>query len=152
MRVELQATPQEVMRAVEALQNFGRAEKVPDRILHCLALALEECGSNIVTHALGRDARKKFTVTLELQGNRMLVELRDAGPEFDLTAFNAPAVAAADEDVCGGWGIQIVRRHTDAICYRREGNENVLLLIKHLNEPSTAEMKSYRNETTEQEK
>lgn len=151
MRMELQATPQEVMRAVEALRDFGLAKQVPDRILHCLALALEECGANIVTHALGRDARKKFSVALELQGGRMLVELRDPGPQFDLTAFNPP-LAPADEDACGGWGIQLVRRHTDAIRYRREGNENVLLLIKDLHEPSTAEMKSHRDETTEKEK
>src|SRR6478752_4467728 len=60
MKMELHATPQEVMRAVEALQEFGRAEQVPDKILHGLALALEECGCNIITHALGRDSRKKF--------------------------------------------------------------------------------------------
>lgn len=132
MRMELQATPQEVMRAVEALQEFGRAEKVPDRILHGLALALEECGCNIVTHALGNDSRKKFRLAVERQTSRILIELRDRGPEFDLTGFSRPPAPAADDDLCGGWGIQIVRRYTDAIRYRREGDENVLLLIKHL--------------------
>jgi anti-sigma regulatory factor (Ser/Thr protein kinase) len=149
--MELQATPQEVMRAVEALREFGRAEQVPDRVLHGLAVALEECGCNIITHALGRDARKRFRVAVERQAGRILIELRDDGPEFDLTGFNAP-VPAPEEDVCGGWGIQIVRRYTDAIRYRREGNENVLLLIKNLDEPSTAEIKSERDETTQQEK
>jgi len=61
-----------------------------------------------------------------------LIELRDRGPEFDLTGFRRPATPAADDDLCGGWGIQIVRRYTDTIRYRREGDENVLLLIKHL--------------------
>jgi anti-sigma regulatory factor (Ser/Thr protein kinase) len=150
--MELHATPQEVMRAVEALQEFGRAEQVPDKILHGLALALEECGCNIITHALGRNGRQKFCVTMEHQPGRILIELRDGGPEFDFTGFNPPARPPNDEDVCGGWGIQIVRRYTDAIRYRREGNENVLLLIKHLDEPSTAEMKSHRDETTQQEK
>src|SRR3954454_18720776 len=139
MRMELQATPQEVMRAVEALREFGRAEQVPDVILHGLALALEECGCNIITHALGRDRRKRFRVAVERQAGRILIELRDGGPEFDLTGFTPTAAPAPDDDVCGGWGIQIVRRYTDAIRYRREGNENVLLLIKHLDEPSTAE-------------
>jgi len=139
--MELQATAQEVMRAVEALQEFGRAEQVPDRIMHGLALALEECGCNIVTHALGKDARKKFRVGVERQTGRILIELRDCGPEFDLTGFSRPSAPAADDDAPGGWGIQIVRRYTDAIRYRREGDENVLLLIKHLDEPSTAEIK-----------
>src|SRR5690348_16665426 len=123
MRLELQATPQEVMRAVEALQEFGRAQHVPDRILHGLALALEECGSNIVTHALGKDAQKRFHVAVERQGSRILIELRDAGPEFDFTLFNKRLEPAVDEDLPGGWGIQIVRRYTDSIRYRREANE-----------------------------
>jgi sigma-B regulation protein RsbU (phosphoserine phosphatase) len=151
MRLELEATPQEVMRAVEALQDFGHAEQVPERVLHGLALALEECGCNIITHALGRDARKKFQVAVERQVGRILIELRDSGPEFDLTGFNVPA-PAPDDDVCGGWGIQLVRRYTDAIRYRREGNENVLLLIKKFDEPSTAEIKSERDETIQKEK
>jgi anti-sigma regulatory factor (Ser/Thr protein kinase) len=141
MKMELQATPQEVMRAVEALQEFGRAQQVPDKILHGLALALEECGCNIVTHALGRDGRQKFRLAVERNASQIVIELRDRGPEFDLTGFNKPSTPAGDEDLPGGWGIQIVRRYTDAIRYRREGNENVLLLIKHLDEPSTAEMK-----------
>jgi anti-sigma regulatory factor (Ser/Thr protein kinase) len=141
MKMELQATPQEVMRAVEALQEFGRAQRVPDKILHGLALALEECGCNIVTHALGRDARQKFRLAVERNASQILIELRDRGPEFDLTGFSKPCIPAGDDDLPGGWGIQIVRRYTDAIRYRREGNENVLLLIKHLDEPSTSEMK-----------
>jgi anti-sigma regulatory factor (Ser/Thr protein kinase) len=141
MRMELQATPQEVMRAVEALREFGRAQQVPDRILYGLALALEECGSNIVTHALGKDAGKKFRVAMERRAGRIQIELRDAGPEFDCTLFSNPNAPSSDDDPPGGWGIQIVRRYTDSIRYRREANENVLLLIKHLDEPSTTEVK-----------
>jgi anti-sigma regulatory factor (Ser/Thr protein kinase) len=140
MKMELQATPQEVMRAVEALQAFGRAQAVPDRIVHGLALALEECGCNIVRHALKKDSSRTFHVSVERKAAEILVELRDDGPEFDLTGFSKPSSPAQDEDLPGGWGIQIVRRYTDSIRYRREGNENVLLLIKYFNEPSTAEM------------
>ena len=58
MTLELHATPEEVMRAVEALQEFGREKQIPDKELFGLALALEECGSNIVNHALRRDPRR----------------------------------------------------------------------------------------------
>ena len=37
------------MRAVEALQEFGEARQIPAKILFGLTLALEECGSNIVS-------------------------------------------------------------------------------------------------------
>ena len=41
MTLELHATPEEVMRAVEALQEFGHERQIPDKALFGLALALE---------------------------------------------------------------------------------------------------------------
>ena len=50
------------MRAVEALQAFGAAWQVAAKTLFGLTVALEECGSNIVNHALQHDA----SITLRL--------------------------------------------------------------------------------------
>jgi anti-sigma regulatory factor (Ser/Thr protein kinase) len=95
-----------------------------------LALALEECASNVVNHALQRDARKTFSVKFQHSRNSLVIELRDAGPEFD------PAAVIVDktdkDDLPGGWGIQLVRRYTDRIQYKRQGGENVLRLTKKL--------------------
>src|SRR5436190_20782426 len=112
MRMELPATPENVMRAVEALQAFAREQKMPEKAIHGLALALEECGSNIVNHALKADAQKTFRIAIERKGDQILIELRDDGPEFDCTDFEKPKSPAPDEDLPGGWGIQIVRRYT----------------------------------------
>jgi serine/threonine-protein kinase RsbW len=133
MILELKATPEEVMRAVEALQAFGQERQIGEKELFGLALAMEECGSNIVNHALRRDARQTFRVTIEHTGAAVTLELRDRGPEFDPT--RAPAIkrdAADDDRPPGGWGIQLVRRFMDEIRYRREAGENVLLLTKRL--------------------
>lgn len=133
MTLELHATPEEVMRAVEALQTFGQARQVAERTLFGLALALEECGSNIVNHALRRDARETFRVTFELSGGTMVIELRDRGPEFDPTRSPVREPMADDDDQPpGGWGIQLVRRYADEINYAREGGENVLRLTKRM--------------------
>jgi len=133
MTLELHATPEEVMRAVEALQKFGRARQVPDKALFGLALALEECGSNIVNHALGRDARQKFQVVIEHSGTEVTIELRDRGPEFDPTQVRVLETAAGDDDrPPGGWGIQLVRHYMDEIHYARDAGENVLRLTKRL--------------------
>jgi len=133
MTLELHATPEEVMRAVETLQEFGQARQVPDKAIFGLALALEECGSNIVNHAYQRDARKTFRVTLEHTGSAMVIELRDRGPEFDPTLAPVIEKEAEDDDrPPGGWGIQLARRYTDEMRYAREGEENILRLTKRL--------------------
>ena len=137
--LDLHATPAEVMRAVEAMQEFAAGRGVPEKLLFGLALALEECGSNIVNHALHRDAQKKFHVVLEHTAAAFMIELRDTGPEFDPTAAAPSKPQAEDDDLPGGWGIGLVRRYIDEISYRREAGTNVLRLRKLLVPESRAE-------------
>jgi len=132
MTLELHATPEEVMRAVEALQEYAHAQGVPEKAVFGLALALEECGSNIVNHALKRDATRTFRVAFERVGDSFLIELRDLGPGFDPTATTDRKPLADDDDLPGGWGIHLVRRYMDEISYQREAQENVLRLTKCL--------------------
>jgi len=137
MTLELHATPEEVMRAVEALQAFGEERQVPTKILFGLTVALEECGANIVNHALQRDASRKFRVTFDYTGNELIIELRDRGPEFDPTLAPVREPSLEDDDrPPGGWGIQLVRRYTDEQLYERTADaENVLRLTKRLDLP-----------------
>jgi serine/threonine-protein kinase RsbW len=130
MTLALRATPEEVMRSVEELQKFGRRHGIEETDLFASLLALEECGSNIVNHALRRDARQMFKVRVEYDGQNLTLELRDSGPEFDPTIVrNLPA---AEDDRAGGWGLELMRRSMDEVRYRREGNENILRLTKVL--------------------
>ncbi len=139
MTLELHATPEEVMRAVETMQEFAQAQGVPEKLIFGLTLALEECGSNIVNHALQRDARQLFQVAIEHTGDAFVIELRDHGPAFDPTAVAGRNAQADPDDVPGGWGIELVRRYMDEIQYRRDGDRNVLRLTKRLGSKSFAE-------------
>jgi anti-sigma regulatory factor (Ser/Thr protein kinase) len=132
MNLELHATPEEVMRAVEAVQEFARTHGVPEKMIFGLALVLEECGSNVVNHALQRDAQKTFRVAAEKRGDAFVIELRDDGPAFDPTAARPRKSQQEDDDLPGGWGIELVRRNMDEIRYVREGGENVLRLTKQI--------------------
>jgi len=131
VKLELHATPEEVMRAVDTLRDFARAQCVSEKTVFDLALALEECASNIVNHAFKRDASQKFSVTFDCNGSEMFVELRDSGPCFDPTRVECKAPANED-DPPGGWGIQLVHYYMDALQYTRDGSENVLRLTKRL--------------------
>jgi len=147
MTMELHATPQEVMRAVETLQEFARAQGLPEKTIFGLALTLEECGSNIVSHALQQDARQKFQVVIEHNDDSFVIELRDRGPAFDPTQTAERKSQADDDDLPGGWGIQLVRRYTDEVRYTREGGENVLRLMKRLGEADSLSQFADKNQT-----
>ncbi len=133
MILELHAAPGEVMRAVDALQEFCRGLGVTEQTLSSLSLALEESGSNVVNHSLRRDSRQTFHVAFSVDGNAIVIELRDRGPEFDPTQVPfADGTVAEDDHGVGGWGIRLLRRSVDKISYVRDGNENVLRLTKRL--------------------
>ncbi|HVQ32157.1 MAG TPA: SpoIIE family protein phosphatase [Vicinamibacteria bacterium] len=131
--LELQATPADVMRAVEAVRVFGRERQVDEGTLFGLALALEECGTNIVTHACGGRAHERFRVAFERTAATLEIEVRDCGPAFDPTQSVARELPTTDEDrPPGGWGLQLVRHYLDEVRYSREGDENVLRLVKRV--------------------
>lgn len=136
MTLELNGTPQEVMRAVEALEAYGEAEEIPPKIVFGLTLALEECGSNIVNHALRRDPERSFSVTFSHMDDEVIIELRDSGIAFDPT-LSPPGDGIADDDAPpGGWGIFLVRKYTDEMRYSHENGENILQLIKKVPGPA----------------
>ena len=121
------------MRAVEALQLFGEARQVPAKTLFGLTLALEECASNIVNHALARDPCRTFQVSFQHSDDELRIVLLDDGPPFDPTAAPVQEATAPDDDgPPGGWGILLVRRYTDAMHYSRADNTNRLILTKIL--------------------
>ena len=133
MTLELHATPQEVMRAVEALREFGETHRVPERTLFGLMLALEESASNIVNHSLKRDPARRFHVAINHTGVAVVLELRDPGAAFDPTqAQPASSNASQEERPAGGWGLELVRHYMDEVEYTRSGQENFLRLTKLL--------------------
>jgi len=139
MKLELHATPQEVMRAVETLEKFALENGVPEKAVFGLTLALEECGANIVNHALKGDAQQTFQVVIEMEGEVLVIELHDRGPEFDPTAAAEREMQAEDDDLPGGWGIQLVRRYVDEVRYKRVAGENVLRLTKRIGSSTSRE-------------
>jgi sigma-B regulation protein RsbU (phosphoserine phosphatase) len=133
VQLRLRPTADEVMRSVAQLEAFGREHRVDEKSLHGLALALEECASNIVRHAGLDEAREFIEVELQRNDEGLAIELRDTGPSFDPTAAitreRAPGESLRDD---GGWGIELARHYTDEISYRRAGGGNVLRLSKRL--------------------
>jgi anti-sigma regulatory factor (Ser/Thr protein kinase) len=133
LTLELQATPEEVMRAVYALRSFGREHGIEEKALFGPALALEECGANIVHYACRDRASERFRVSFAYGAGALSIELRDQGPAFDPTSAAARSLVGPDGDrPSGGWGIHLVRQYMDEIRYAREGGENVLRMSKRL--------------------
>lgn len=116
------------MRAVESLRDFTKDLNLSEAEAFRLSLCLEECGCNIVNHALKKQSQQTFEVDLSRTSTHVVIELRDHGPEFDPTKATAVCESVEDDRPPGGWGLQLVRRYMDEISYSRQGNQNVLTL------------------------
>jgi sigma-B regulation protein RsbU (phosphoserine phosphatase) len=131
--LELHATPEEVMRGVESLEAFCQQHHVPDAPVFALKIALEETSSNIVNHAYGKDARQKYTLAIELLGDRIVMETRDRGRAFNPLTAPLPSLNVDCEGLpIGGVGIYLAHHYLDDLRYTREGEENVLRMTKLL--------------------
>lgn len=100
-------------------------------------LALEEAIVNILSHAF--DVQKgKVELTFHQTSNKIEFELKDRGK-----AFNPLEHEQKIQDVPlekrkeGGLGILLMRAYLDDVHYRRQGEFNILTLIKKINPSSS---------------
>ena len=133
MEIILKNKPEEKRRMLSALGDFVCARQVPPPVVQAADLALEEHLTNVMSYAY-EDARDHdIIVRLEANDADFVIEVEDDGKPFDPT--EAPKVDTSlplDKKPIGGLGIHLIRRAMDEMRYTRQGNRNVLRMIKRL--------------------
>jgi anti-sigma regulatory factor (Ser/Thr protein kinase) len=119
------ATPEAVGRSVAWVRETAAAAELPAaRSLH-LELAVEESVANVVRHAYaGRPG--EFRIRLAGDLGIVHVEIEDAGIPFDPTGEKGSTAVRQEERRAGGHGLDLIRRVTSRLSYRRENGLNRL--------------------------
>lgn len=120
----------ELTPALDWLEATLRAAGVAAAVVGELRLIAEESVSNVIRHGYADSARHAIEVTVEIGGGEILLELRDDGLPFNPLAVPAPGPRAPSTERAGGWGVHLLQRLVDRADYRREGDANVLRLVK----------------------
>ena len=115
---------------LEWLEAVLRGAGVVAAVVGELRLIAEEGLSNIIRHGYADSARHSIEVTLEIGGGEILLVLRDDGRPFNPLAVPASDPNALIAERAGGWGIHLLQSLVDHAEYRREGDANVLRLVK----------------------
>jgi len=133
LEIILKNKPEEKRRMLSALGDFVCARQIPPPVVQAADLALEEHLTNVMSYAY-EDARDHdIIVRLEANDADFVIEVEDDGKPFDPT--EAPKVDTSlplDKKPIGGLGIHLIRRAMDEMRYTRQGNRNVLRMIKRL--------------------
>lgn len=96
-------------------------------------LALEEAVTNVIMHAYPKEEEHQIILKAKNLGGRIVFKLIDTGKEFDPTQQADPDVTLSlEERPIGGLGIFLIRRVMKTVKYNRQGDKNVLTMVKEI--------------------
>ena len=108
--------------------------KLPDEFAFSLSLALDETVANVVMYAYPGQTGMPLHVEADgIPGKKLIIRIIDEGVPFDPTK-EAPEVDTTldtEERQVGGLGLFLVRECMDEVSYERNGDRNILTLIKN---------------------
>jgi len=133
LQLKLHSTPADVARGYQAVQAFLLARAIAPDTIHAVALAVEEALSNLVRHGYQGTVGPIF-LRARVTEAAVQIELRDRGLHFDPRTARPPHLEVPlDERATGDLGIHLIRHTIDRIGYQRDGEENLLTLVRDLN-------------------
>lgn len=106
-------------------EKRGFSEKALNRI----ELVAEEALVNVFVHGYARDQGQVEIRCLVSDDPSLTIEIRDTGVSFNPLSLAAPDVESdLTKRKIGGMGVFFIRKMTDQVAYRREGDSNVLTM------------------------
>lgn len=106
----------------------GFAEKE----IYSLQLAADEAASNIIEHAYEGISDAHLDITCDMQGEKIVITMRDTGTPFDPSKVKQPNLKAdLSERQIGGLGMYLMRKIMDEVHYESNAKTgNLLTMIK----------------------
>ena len=109
---------------VEFVVNWLQSQGL-DKYSFPLETAVDEASTNVLNYAYSGQGGF-FQISCELQGNEIVVTIRDRGVQFDPNSIPLPDVDASLENrKIGGLGIYMMKKMMDGVRYEfdlKEGN------------------------------
>ena len=100
-------------------------------------LSLVEMCSNIMRYAYPRD-KGEIVISVWHEDGKFYLEIRDGGVPFDPRQVKRPTLEEMiSREQMGGLGIFLARKLMDGFLYRREDDQNVLVMYKKVEPKKT---------------
>lgn len=146
--ITINAELAEITRVADRVESFGRAQRIPSHAVNDMNVVLDEIVSNIVRHGGETVRAHPIEIRLGRAGERFFAEVRDHGAPFDPVAHVVPAPRRGSERTPGNLGLLFVRALMDEVRYKRENQNNVLLVAKTAAGLGPVEVPPFGIETT----
>ncbi len=125
--------PRDVPGVLNGVEEFCRAHGLATETALDVRLVAEEVLTNVVKYAHGGVEECLLELRLSASSESVRMEFRDEGAPFNPLDAPVPDLKTPPEErEIGGFGLHLVRSLVDDASYFREGNVNILVLIKHV--------------------
>lgn len=124
----------EVAKRIALLADFD--EQTAENV----ALAVDECATNVIKHAYKGAADQRIELRLEYRGEDLTIDVLDSGASVDPKAVpKVDLERYAAERRKGGLGVHLMGRIMDSVRYERRARCNVCSLVKHKAAPAATD-------------
>lgn len=96
-----------------------------------LHLVLEEAITNVINYAYTDQLQHEFTLDALTKDDMLTLTLVDDGQPFNPTEVpEVDVTLSADDRQIGGLGVFLIMKLMDKVTYRRENQQNILIMQK----------------------
>lgn len=101
-----------------------------DKAVYSLQLAADEAASNIIEHAYEGISNATINIDCAMQGDTIIITMRDTGKPFDPSKVKQPDLKAdlSDRQI-GGLGVYLMRKLMDEVSYQSNSKAGNLLTM-----------------------
>ena len=130
-RLVLDATIENVEKALDYVGNSIRELPFENKIKHHIEVAVDEIVSNVARYAYGNDSGS-VSVKVDTDDKGVVITITDSGVPYNpLEKEDPDTTLSADERGIGGYGIFIVKKVMDDISYEYKDNKNIFKMRKN---------------------
>ncbi|MGH9323379.1 MAG: ATP-binding protein [Vicinamibacteria bacterium] len=130
-RFRIQGAPEELASVLDRIEALVLEQGLSPDLASEMRLVAEEALTNVLHHAYEPQEKTAVEVTLRVEAAEVRLLFRDRGRAFNPLESGSPRFdLPVEQRPLGGLGIHLIKTLTDEQIYSREGEENVLVLVK----------------------
>jgi phosphoserine phosphatase RsbU/P len=125
----------EIQRLNQIVTEFADKHNLAPELVYRVNLALEEIVTNVISYGYEDSSEHEISVRLSWNDPCIEIEIKDDGRPFNPLEAPPPDIEQSLlEREIGGLGIHLVRKMMDDLEYRRDNDQNILLLKSKIRE------------------
>src|SRR6266536_4447818 len=132
--ITLPATLDSLARISEFITDATARVGLDEHAAWQVQLAVDEASTNIIQHGYDAAALGEIELTWRVEGDRLVVTLRDSGRRFNPDDVPAPDITSPlEERQAGGLGLYLMGQLMDSVWFDFDDQQgNLLTMVKHV--------------------